>query len=386
MSSRQSSRSSFRIGATFAVAGLLALASCGGSDSASSTDTAVSSTEAVASTEAPVVETNAPEPTDAPVVTPTWETVDAPSDCMCADGSAFHFYLREASPTKVLFYLEGGGACFSGDMCKPGSGTYSETISPVSKLEDSPGIFDFANPENPFADYSVVYVPYCTGDVHAGNITKDYGNGVVTQHKGFVNASNALDTMIKRFPNTTQLVVAGSSAGSFPTPVFAGIAGDRLPNADLKVFADSSGAVPDAMGFVIGNWGTLETLPDWPEIEGLTVDQFTPAYTFIKAAEHNPKIRFARHDFAFDSVLSSFARMAGLSPDDLVSVMRTNESKVEATGVNVANWISPGDDHTIAVRDEFYTEEMNGVRFVDWFTAFMNDSPEADNYCVDCAG
>ena len=379
MSSRQSSRSSFRIGATFAAAGLLALASCGGDDSASSTDTAVSSTEAV-------VETTAPEPTDAPVVAPTWETVDAPSDCMCADGSAFHFYLREASPTKVLFYLEGGGACFSGDMCKPGSGTYSETISPISKLEDSPGIFDFDNPENPFADYSVVYVPYCTGDVHAGNITKDYGNGVVTQHKGFVNASNALDTMIKRFPNTTQLVVAGSSAGSFPTPVFAGIAGDRLPNADLKVFADSSGAVPDAMGFVIGNWGTLETLPDWPEIEGLTVDQFTPAYTFIKAAEHNPKIRFARHDFAFDSVLSSFARMAGLSPDDLVSVMRTNESKVEATGVNVANWISPGDDHTIAVRDEFYTEEMNGVRFVDWFTAFMNDSPEADNYCVDCAG
>ena len=386
MSSRQSSRSSFRIGAIFAVAGLLALASCGGDDSASSSDTAVSSTEAVASTEAPVVETIAPEPTDAPVMTPTWETVDAPSDCMCADGSAFHFYLREASPTKVLFYLEGGGACFSGDMCKPGSGTYSETISPISKLEDSPGIFDFANPENPFADYSVVYVPYCTGDVHAGNITKDYGNGVVTQHKGFVNASNALDTMIKRFPNTTQLVVAGSSAGSFPTPVFAGIAGDRLPNADLKVFADSSGAVPDAMGFVIGNWGTLETLPDWPEIEGLTVDQFTPAYTFIKAAEHNPKIRFARHDFAFDSVLSSFARMAGLSPDDLVSVMRTNESKVEATGVNVANWISPGDDHTIAVRDEFYTEEMNGVRFVDWFTAFMNDSPEGDNYCVDCAG
>ena len=380
MSSRQSSRSSFRIGATFIVAGLLTLASCGGDDSASSTDTAVSSTEA------PVVETNAPEPTDAPVVAPTWETVDAPSDCMCADGSAFHFYLREASPTKVLFYLEGGGACFSGDMCKPGSGTYSETISPVSKLEDSPGIFDFDNPENPFADYSVVYVPYCTGDVHAGNITKDYGNGVVTQHKGFVNASNALDTMIKRFPNTTQLVVAGSSAGSFPTPVFAGIAGDRLPNADLKVFADSSGAVPDAMGFVIGNWGTLETLPDWPEIEGLTVDQFTPAYTFIKAAEHNPKITFARHDFAFDNVLSSFARMAGLSPDDLVSVMRTNESKVEATGVNVANWISPGDDHTIAVRDEFYTEEMNGVRFVDWFTAFMNDTPEADNYCVDCAG
>ena len=385
MSSRQSSRSSFRISATFAVAGLLAFASCGGDDSASSTDTAVSSSEAAASTEAPAVETIAPEPTDAPV-TPTWETIEAPADCMCADGSPFHYYIREASPTKVLFYLEGGGACFSAEMCTPGSGTYSETISPISKLENIPGIFDFGNPENPFADYSAVYIPYCTGDVHSGNITKDYGNGVVIQHKGFVNASNALDTMIKRFPDTAQLVVAGSSAGSFPTPVFAAMAGDQLPNADLKVFADSSGAVPDAMGFVVGNWGTLETLPDWPEIEGLTVDQFTPTYTFIKAAEHNPKIKFARHDFAFDSVLSSFARMAGLSPDDLVSVMQTNESKVEAAGVNVANWISPGDKHTIAVGEEFYTEEMNGVRFVEWFTSFLNGTPEADNYCVDCAG
>ena len=385
MESRQFSSTSFRISATFAVVGLLALASCGGDDSASSADTAASSTEAVATTEAPVAETIAPDPTDAPVVTPTWETVDAPSDCMCADGSAFHFYVREASPTKVLFYLEGGGACFSGDMCKPGSGTYSETISPVSKLEDSPGIFDFANPKNPFADYSVVYVPYCTGDVHAGNTTKDYGNGVVTEHKGFVNASNALDTMIKRFPDTTQLVVAGSSAGSFPTPVFAALAGDQLPNADLKVFADSSGAIPDAMGFVVGNWGTLETLPDWPEIAGVTVDQFTPAYTFIKAAEHNPKITFLRHDYAFDPVLSQFAQMAGLSPDNLVSVMRTNESKVEATGATVANWISPGAEHTIAVRDELYTEEMNGVRFIDWLTAFINGSPGDDNYCVDCA-
>jgi len=384
VTSHQFSSSSFRIGTTLAVVGLLALASCGGDDSSSSADTAASSTEAVTTTDAPLAETIAPDPTDAPAVAPTWETVDAPNDCMCADGSAFHFYVREADPTKVLFYLEGGGACFSAEMCAPGSGTYNETIAPVSQLTEAPGIFDFANIENPFADYSVVYVPYCTGDVHAGNTIKDYGSGVVIQHKGFVNASNALNTMIKRFPDTTQLVVAGSSAGSFPTPVFAALAGDQLPNADLKVFADSSGAIPDAMGFVIGNWGTLETLPDWPELKGVTVDQFTPAYTFIKAAEHNPKITFARHDFAFDSVLSSFARMAGLSPDDLVSVMRTNESKVEATGVNVANWISPGADHTIAVRDEFYTEEMNGVRFVDWLTEYINGIPEPDNYCVDC--
>ena len=53
MTSRQFSSTSFRIGATLAVVGLLALASCGGDDSASSADTAASSTEAVATTEVP---------------------------------------------------------------------------------------------------------------------------------------------------------------------------------------------------------------------------------------------------------------------------------------------------------------------------------------------
>ncbi len=386
MASRPFSNTSFRIGTTLAVVGLLALASCGGDDSSSSADTAASSTEAIATTDAPATETIAPNPTDAPIVAPTWETVDAPSDCMCADGGAFHFYVREADPTKVLFYLEGGGACFSAEMCAPGSDSYKQTITTSDELSAAPGIFDFQNAENPFADYSVVYVPYCTGDVHAGNTTHDYGNGVVIQHKGFVNASNALDTLIKRFPDTAQLVVSGSSAGAFPTPIFAALAGDQLPNADLKVFADSSGAIPDAMGLVVSNWGTLENLPAWPEIAGVTLAEFTPSYMFVKSAEHNPKITFARHDFAFDKVLSGYATMAGLSPDDLVGIMKTSETKIEATGANVANWISPGDDHTIAVRDEFYTEEMNGVRFVDWLTAFINGTPEADNYCVDCAG
>ena len=158
MTSRHVSHSSVRFGATIAIFGLFALAACSGDDSSSSSDTASPSTQAVATTDVAVTEPTRSVSTDTPVVTPTWETIEAPADCMCADGSPFHYYIREASPTKVLFYLEGGGACFSAEMCTPGSGTYSETISPISKLENIPGIFDFENPENPFADYSAVYM------------------------------------------------------------------------------------------------------------------------------------------------------------------------------------------------------------------------------------
>ena len=372
-----------RRGFTTVVFAVFAVAvGCGGSsgDDAGDTTTPSVTTEAVAVTEAPVTE--APV-TEAPA--PTWETVAAPADCMCADGSPFSYYVREADPSKVMFYLEGGGACFTGDMCAPDSTTYKKVIDPAPG-EGANGIFDFDNPENPFADYSFVFVPYCTGDVHAGNVTKDYGNGVVVEHKGYVNASTAMATLIERFPNASNIVVAGSSAGAFTTPLFAGVVADELTEATVSVIADSGGAIPDAISVVTSNWGTIDSLPDWPEFVDATPAMITPAYSFIKAAEHNPSLRFLRHDFAYDNVLSSFARMAGIAPDGLVDVMRTGESKIEATGVPVSAWVSPGDDHTILGRADFYTEEVNGVRFLDWLLAFLGGESPDDNYCTDCTG
>ena len=38
-------------------------------------------------------------------------------DCMCADGSEFAFWERQADPTKVVFYLDGGGACTDATTC-----------------------------------------------------------------------------------------------------------------------------------------------------------------------------------------------------------------------------------------------------------------------------
>jgi hypothetical protein len=365
---------------------VLALAvSCGGGSDSTSTDSATDSS--TAATEAPAT-SDAPS-TEAPVDTEpreiSWETIDAPADCMCADGSPYSYFVREADPTKVMFYLEGGGACFAGPMCAPGSDSYKQDVGSAPG-EGATGIFDFDNPDNPFADYSFVYVPYCTGDVHSGNTTKDYGNGVVIQHKGFVNASTALNTMLERFPNVGDLVVAGSSAGAFTTPLFAGLAADELPNARVAVIADSGGAVPDAIAAVTANWGTVESLPDWPEFVGTTAAMVTPAYSFAKVAEHNSAITFMRHDYAYDRVLSGYAVMAGLSADGLVDVMRSGEASIEATGTQVAAWVSPGDAHTILGRADFYTEELNGVRFLDWLLAFLDGSPLADNYCVDCAG
>ena len=146
---------------------------------------------------------------------------------MCSDGSGFNFFVHRGDPAKVVFFLEGGGACFDAATCGPDSTAFKRGVGDT--LDVSTGIFEFANPDNPFADWSMVYVPYCTGDVHLGDKTMDYGNGVVIEHKGYVNASTALTAMRDLFPGLEDLVVTGESAGSIPSPLYAGLALGHVP-------------------------------------------------------------------------------------------------------------------------------------------------------------
>ena len=315
-----------------------------------------------------------------------WERVDAPADCMCADGSPWAYFIREADPTKVVFYLEGGGACFNAVTCSPGTATFKQVVGNDGGFAAKDGIFDLGNPANPLAGYSIVFVPYCTGDIHAGDVTKDYGNGVTVQHKGFVNGRTALEAMAERFPDAETLVVAGSSAGAFPTPVYAGLAAELLPDATIRVVADSGGAIPDAMSLVVSNWGTIDALPDWPQFAGISATDFTPALAFLTAAERVPGISFARLDYAFDRVLSGYAALAGLQPGNLVDTMKAGEARIEAGGTPVAAWISPGNGHTVLGTANLYTQSMNGESFIEWLTAFLRGEPRPDQYCTDCAG
>lgn len=60
-----------------------------------------------------------------------------------------------------------------------------------------------------------------------------------------------------------------------------------------------------------------------------------------------------------------FAGLVGIPADDLVSLIDSNETQIEASGIELWSYISPGDTHTILHRPEFYTQTVNGVALVD---------------------
>ena len=229
---------------------------------------------------------------------------------------------------------------------------------------------------------------YCTGDVHIGDRVHDYGDGLIVNHNGFVNANTALDAAVERFGGATEVVVAGSSAGSASAALYGGLAADLFGDASVAVVADASGAYPSDPGintYIGGLWGTMRVVPDWPVNEGVTPAEWGLPELFIRSGLHAPRVRFARYDNAFDSTQEFFAALAGFDASSIDQLMYQNEAQIEAAGVNQASYMAPGRDHTILFRDLLYTQEVEGVAFLDWLTAFLGGTDVDDVACVDCS-
>ena len=91
-------------------------------------------------------------------------------------------------------------------------------MSPLVNGAD-PGIPGRAKKDIATKGFDVVYMPYCTGDVHIGNNVKTYtdttgANPPLTwRHNGYNNTVAALNFLHTRFPSINKLLVTGFSAG-----------------------------------------------------------------------------------------------------------------------------------------------------------------------------
>jgi hypothetical protein len=311
-------------------------------------------------------------------------------DCKCADGSEFAFWVRPADPTKVVVFLAGGGACWDATTCaftQDDSTTYEWNVTEGDNPVFRGGILDLSHPDNPFADYSFVYVPYCTGDLHLGNRTQAYSPELTVAHNGFVNGTTALAYLTENFPDADQVVVFGASAGSVAAPVYAGLVSDALSPAQITVFADSSGAYPgdpDLNTELFRLWGAFETMPGWEVNEELTIQEWNIPRFWVQAERHNPEIVMTRFDYAFDEVQARYMTLLGLDASSLIESIDANEALIESAGMIQHSYTAPGNNHTIVSGEEFYTMEVNGITLVDWVKAVIAGEPPGDVHCTEC--
>ncbi len=127
---------------------------------------------------------------------------------------------------------------------------------PFAGLEKDPsnlgGVFDIGNPENPLADYTLVYLPSANGDVFLGDSVTTYdvpatggqpARKISILHKGYDNAASALDWMFKTYRDPKTVAVMGWSAGAIALPIFTHIVAQHYPDASVTHFADGAGGL-----------------------------------------------------------------------------------------------------------------------------------------------
>ena len=157
---------------------------------------------------------------------------------ICIAGTPFSAFTRPGNPSKLLIFEQGGGACWQNFyFCNILAEDQEPPAPPV-------GIWDFDSKDNPFADYSVVYMPYCDGSTFSGDndvVDANFPFGPVRFHRGLRNQSAGMDLAKAMFPNASRITVAGSSAGGVGAAGFAPLLARFLfgNTTKLTVFNDA---------------------------------------------------------------------------------------------------------------------------------------------------
>ncbi len=167
-----------------------------------------------------------------------WQKVALPGT-VCGNGSQYKFWVHQTGSPNVLLMMEGGGACWDYDTCSGRAGVLgaanpnglpddymqqftAKYVSPIVNGAD-PGLPGRARINLVTRGWNVVYMPYCTGDVHSGNNVVTYRDPLNQQppltwhHRGYQNSIAAFHHVKARFPSVQKLLVTGFSAGGAGT-------------------------------------------------------------------------------------------------------------------------------------------------------------------------
>lgn len=289
----------------------------------------------------------------------------AEEGAICLVGDEFQVSVKDGPSDEVLFYLQGGGACWDYVTCHVVNTAFLTSNGPVQS-----GIIDTNDARNPFQDYDIVYVPYCDGSVFTGDATVDY-NGVTTYHHGLRNLSVAVDAMTNNFPDPSRVVVAGSSAGGYGTYAGYGAVRVALPETPILVFNDSGPGVqnfdaPEDVQNRVANWNFTDLIPE-------SCTRCDEQYSYLTgwALDRDPWLRTALYSYQEDGVISFFIDLDGPAYRDLV-VSVTDDLEAEYPN-RFERYLPLGTGHTVLLGGDFYTQSVGGASLLEWTRSFLDD-------------
>lgn len=351
---------------------------------------------------APVAEPLAPAPGGWVELTPQPVEVDGrlvTPVCSSAPGAdpAFRFWARRGASNRVMVFFDGGGACWDDVTCaiprlaahgSDSDGLYKAELIPADNPNAMNGVFALNNPRNPLRDWSFVFVPYCTGDVHSGSNTAHYrdpddGSEYAIEHRGADNFAVILQWMRQNFDAPDALVVAGSSAGAYGAATHYAAIREAFPSGRALMLGDAGQGVtpPDFVERRNSNWNYH--LPE--NVFGADGALASDEDVVAMLAAHYPNDRFAQYTTAHDITQSSFYALMGVNNACRAWTQKmSRDLRTRQRTDNFRSYLADGQTHTIMRSSLFYSERSGGEPFAQWFAALLGDAPPENVGCERC--
>jgi hypothetical protein len=318
-----------------------------------------------------------------------WNRIPGGPGTGCAEDSTFAFFVHPGSRHPLVIYFEGGGACWNSQNCDlHGRPTFDAQVDSSDDPSRGAGILDLSNSRNPVREHSIVFVPYCTGDVFLGARTVAYSvpgamdtpeRRFQIQHRGSVNAEHVLAWVFAHSPDPDLVFVTGSSAGAIPTPFYASRLARRYPRARIVQLGDAAGGYrARAVPGILALWGATGVLGRDEAFRGIDSAAVTFETLYVVASRTTPRITFAQDNSAADAVQLRFLSMLGVRGKRLQQLLVENLADIRRANPRFRTYPGPGEGHTILIRPEFYTLAVDGVAFRDWFAGLLGGARMPD--------
>jgi hypothetical protein len=268
-----------------------------------------------------------------------------------------------------------------------GRATFRDVIDSSQVPDQKDGIFDFANARNPIRNFTVVFIPYCTGDVFLGARTVSYTTTDTTatrhqfeiRHRGRANADQAVAWVYAHYLAPQLVFVAGSSAGAIPSPLYAAQVAQHYPRARVVQLGDGAGGYrAPAIPGILAQWGATTALRQDTAYRAVDSATLTFETLYEVAARITPRVSFAQYNSAADNVQLTFLAMLGVHDVRFADLLAANFADIRQTNRVLRTYTAPGAMHTILRRPEFYSLSVDGVAIRDWVADLLDGTRMAD--------
>eukprot|EP00408_Alexandrium_pacificum_P059689 CAMPEP_0171167680 /NCGR_PEP_ID=MMETSP0790-20130122/7329_1 /TAXON_ID=2925 /ORGANISM="Alexandrium catenella, Strain OF101" /LENGTH=362 /DNA_ID=CAMNT_0011632515 /DNA_START=11 /DNA_END=1099 /DNA_ORIENTATION=+ len=307
----------------------------------------------------------------------------------------FAFQVFPGDTDKLYILFDSGGAEW--DRLSTSVGAANKTS--VEAVIDTGFIRRGTDSRSPLRKHTILFVQYCSGDLHLGSATRDFTDvdeGPVHQ-MGYHNAVSAMNWALDNMqPKLQSLVVSGVSAGAIGAAAWASKFLRTFAYESARIWADSSVPIlpKHFEGPVFESLGVCGTdlFEGQEELQRMCLNRTLCSEDVYDAAiAAHPQVGFASATAVHDFAQINYYKLAAMTQFDLDGAFFFTQHHFHRRACEVLsrysrhpNYVSYMLDSELHIfqncEDAYaHAQEVNGteIKFRDWLASFLNGTGAA---------